>query len=349
MKRRLTALLLAGLMIFMVTACNKGKDTEPSSSEEVKDPNWPVAVGDIRVAEKPDSVVSLSPALTEILCELGGEGQLTGVSDYCDYPDSVQDLERCGTSQLPDLKAIQKLSPQVVFSSSALSQEDTVKLQQMGAEVVVLPHADSVDALEELYVTAGTILGGMVDGEQNGEDTFAPLREKYDAVAAAAKTVEKKLTGIYLRMTPLVMATGDTFEGKLLEEIGIQNAAAEDTVWEYPADKAKDLYPDIIFYDQSVDAQYLKDNQVYNTTDAVKNDRCYEVDAAAFERQSGPMFDELEKMFRKAYPDVEINIAEPESEPESSAGQESESSQETASSSAADEGMLNLEDATKVN
>ena len=349
MKRRLTALLLAGLMIIMVTACNKGKDTEPSSSEEVKDPNWPVAVGDIRVAEKPDSVVSLSPALTEILCELGGEGQLTGVSDYCDYPDSVQDLERCGTSQLPDLKAIQKLSPQVVFSSSALSQEDTVKLQQMGAEVVVLPHADSVDALEELYVTAGTILGGMVDGEQNGEDTFAPLREKYDAVAAAAKTVEKKLTGIYLRMTPLVMATGDTFEGKLLEEIGIQNAAAEDTVWEYPADKAKDLYPDIIFYDQSVDAQYLKDNQVYNTTDAVKNDRCYEVDAAAFERQSGRMFDELEKMFRKAYPDAEINIAEPESKPESSAGQESESSQETASSSAADEGMLNLEDATKVN
>ncbi len=346
MKRRLTALLLAGLMIFMATACEKGKDAEPSSSEEVKDPNWPVAVGDVRVAEKPDSVVSLSPALTEILCELGGEGQLTGVSDYCDYPDSVRDLEQCGTSQLPDLKTIKKLAPQVVFSSSALSQEDTVKLQQMGAEVVVLPHAGSVDALEELYVAAGTIIGGMVDGEENGEETFAPLRRRYDALTAAAETVEKKLSGIYLRAAPLMMATGDTFEGELLEEIGIQNDAAEDTGWEYPADKAKDLYPDIIFYDKSVGEQYLKDNQVYNTTDAVKNERCYEVDATAFERQSARMFDELENMFRKAYPDVELGTAEPESRQESSSERDEDESEPSSSD---DEGMLSLEDATKVN
>lgn len=350
MKKRLTALLLAGLMLLMMAACKKENDAEPASSQEPVDPNWPVAVGDIRLQEKPESVVSLSPALTEIIYELGGMEQLTGVSDYCDYPDSVRDLAQCGTSQLPDLDAIEDLEPQVVFSSSPLSQEDTVELQQMGAEVVVLAHADSMDSLRELYVAAGTILGGMIDGERNGEETFDPLEQNYRALTAAAQSMESPITGIYLRMTPLMMATGDTFEGTLLEEIGIKNAAAEFTDWEYPQEKAVDLYPDIIFYDKTVDAQYLKDAQVYNTTDAVKNERCYEFDATAFERQSARMFDELETMFREAYPDVQVDLTDAP-EPEDALAETAESSEqsESAESSSEDEEVLSLDDMTKVN
>lgn len=349
MKRRLLAVFLAGLLLLTLVACKKEKDSESSQPQEAQDPNWPVAVGDVRVQEKPDSVVSLSPALTEMIYELGGMKQLTGVSDYCDYPDSVRDLQACGTSQIPDLDAIEDLKPQVVFSSSPLSQEDTIKLQQLGAEVVVLPHADSIDAIKENYVAAGTILGGMIDGEKNGEDTFAPLEQTYQALTSAAQTVDTKLSGVYLRMTPLMMATGDTLEGQMLEAIGIQNAAAEYTGWEYPQDKAVNLYPDILFYDKTIDAQYLKDAQVYNTTDAVKNDRCYEIDATAFERQSARMFDELEKMFRQAYPDVELDLSSSSSDTVSAEDSESDSEPESSENSSGEDEMLSLDDMTKVN
>lgn len=309
--KRLFVLLMAAAMLLALGAC-KGeyRDDQSSSEADVEaDPNYPVAIGDIRIAQRPDRVVSLSPALTEIICELGGTDRLSGVSDFCDYPQTVADLPRCGTSQLPNLNELKELSPQVVFASATLSQEDTVKLQQMGTEVVILPRAQSMDELEELYITAATVLDGMMDGERNGQRVFASLRERYDALVAAAGGISQPVSGIYLRMVPLVMATGDTFEGKLLESVGIKNDAADFSGWAYPEDKAADLYPDVIFYDQSVDPQYLKENKVYNTTDAVKNGRCYPVDATAFERQSGRMFDELEKLFQEAYPDVQISVA----------------------------------------
>lgn len=353
--KRYLALFLAGMLLVSLAACKGGKDQEASSSasepEIPVDPNYPVAIGDIRVAEKPKRVVSLSPALTEVICELGAEDRLVGVSDFCDYPDSVNALPRCGTPQLPKDAEIRELSPQVIFCSSMPANAELIKMQQAGAEVVVLPPAQNVEGIGDIYGVVGTILDGMEDGAQNGAETFAPLKAKYDAIAAAAATVEKRWTGCWLRATPLMMATGDTFEGTLLETIGVDNAAKEFTGWEYPADKAVDLYPDLLFYDETVDVEYLKTNQVYNTTDAVKQGRMYPFHSVAIERQSAGFFSELEKMFRAAYPDVELPETAPPAEPEPDAAPDasSEAPAEQESSASPDDGdMLSLDDATKI-
>ena len=89
---RCTALLLAALLACTLAACfGGGERGEASSSpsqarQEEPDPNWPVAIGDIRVAEKPERIVSLSPALTEVLYELGGGDRMAGVSAYATSP-----------------------------------------------------------------------------------------------------------------------------------------------------------------------------------------------------------------------------------------------------------------------
>lgn len=308
-KRTVLALLLAAAVAVTAAGCkDKEKGQEPqgavsSSSPEPVDPNFPVSVGEIRIAERPERIVSLSPALTEILCELGAEGRLAGVSDFCDYPQSIEGLDRCGSSPLPDFETIAALSPDVVFTSAPLAQADAVRLQQMGAEVVVLGRADSLDALAGIYETAATVLDGMEDGVENGQAVFGSLRAGYDALQARASGIAEPLGGIFLREPPLLMATGDTFEGELLEWIGVKNDAAEFTGWVYPSDKAVDLYPDLIFYDQSIDPSYFQSTPVYSTTGAFQNGRLYPVDMAAFERQSGRMLDELTHMFESAYPE----------------------------------------------
>ena len=129
--------------------------------------------------------------------------------------------------------------------------------------------------------------------------------------------------------------------GELLAAIGVENDAAEFTGWEYPADQAVNLYPDIIFYDEGIDPEYFKGTQVYNTTDAYKQGRIYPVNGTALERQSGRMFAELEKMFAEAYPELASLLdAPPEEEPaaESSSGEES----------GGDDGMLDISDMTQV-
>ncbi len=306
--RWLTLLLAAAVAVTAAGCKDKGKEQEPSepassAAPEPVDLNFPVSIGEIRIPERPERIVSLSPALTEILCELGAEDRLAGVSDFCDYPPAVEGLERCGSAPLPNFEAISGLSPDVVFTSAPLAQADTVRLQQMGAEVVILGRADSLDTLAEVYETAATVLDGMEDGAENGRTVFDGLLAGYDALKARASGISEPLGGILLREPPLLMATGDTFEGELLESIGVENDAAEFTGWVYPSDKAVDLYPDLIFYDQSIDPSYFQSTPVYSTTGAFQNGRLYPVDMTAFERQSGRMLDELTRMFESAYPE----------------------------------------------
>lgn len=342
--KKLLAILLAILLIGTSVACGqkeRGGEDFSSAPEGELDPNWPVVLGDIRIPEKPRAAVSLSPALTEVIFELGAEGQLAGVSDFCDYPAGADGLPRCGTAAMPNFDELSDIRPDVVFSSAALSEADTVRFQQMGAEVVVLPRANSMDELRSIYMNMAIVLGGLEDGDQNGCDTFGALEKRYDALTAAAASVTAKLGGVYLREAPLMMATGDTFEGKLLASIGIKNDAAEYINWEYPTDQAVNLYPDIIFYDAEIDPEYFAGTQVYNTTDAYKQGRMYPVDSIAFERQSGRMIAELEKMFTEAYPERASLLdapQAPEEEPNSSSGTES----------GGGDGMLDISDMTQI-
>lgn len=307
---RFISFTLIFALLFAFTACGGSEDTSSkdsaSSKVDEEDPNWPVSINDVDVKVKPSRVVSLSPALTELIYELGYQDALVGVSKQCDFPDDARALPACGTAQLPDLDQIEKLETELIFSSMPLTQEDTVAVQQMNAQVIVLPHADTFEELRQRYENAGALLGGNEDGYQNGSLVFDRLQARLDALVSAADTIENKKSGIYLRMTPLMMATGDTFESSLLEDIGITNDAQAYTGWEYPQEKAVDLYPDVIFYDVEIDASYLTDNLVYNTTDAVKNGACFEINALAFERQSGRLLDELERMFHNTYPDIDV-------------------------------------------
>lgn len=350
---RCTALLLAALLACTLAACfGGGERGEASSSpsqarQEEPDPNWPVAIGDIRVAEKPERIVSLSPALTEVLYELGGGDRMAGVSAYCDFPADIGNLPDCGTAQSPDLDRLRELSPDVVFVSAPMTQAYTVALQQMGAEVVVLPRAGSIDALETTYVTAATVLDGMQDGDENGRRVFGALRARYDALTDAAGGIADRVSGVYLRAVPLLIATGDTFEGQLLEAIGVDNDAAAFTGWDYPADEAVNLYPDVIFYDSSIDPAYFAGTQVYSTTDAYQNGRLYPVDAVALERQSARMFEELERLFAQAYPDVSVGT--PSADDEQAVNEQAVSSAPQAGGQAASgDEMLDLDDATQV-
>ena len=64
-------------IIFLLAGCHKkekaasvSKPEVPqssSSADEEPDPNWPAEVRDIILTEKPETIISLSPALTEIV------------------------------------------------------------------------------------------------------------------------------------------------------------------------------------------------------------------------------------------------------------------------------------------
>jgi len=70
------------VLIFSFSGCSKIEKIDPNDKAPVKVKNYPVIVDNVEFTEAPKTVVSLSPALTEILFEIGvGEKVIGRISN----------------------------------------------------------------------------------------------------------------------------------------------------------------------------------------------------------------------------------------------------------------------------
>lgn len=77
-------------------------------------------------------VISMSPALTEIVYALGAKDQLSGVSTYCHYPEEVKGLTRVGTPFSPHYELIVKLNPTLILTQDTHDQKFSSMIKKLG-------------------------------------------------------------------------------------------------------------------------------------------------------------------------------------------------------------------------
>lgn len=302
MKWKRNLLLLFMLLALSLTACqeekppkNGGGSLADGGGSAASDPDWPVRVGDTDIPASPQRVVSLSPGATEMLFAMGLGSRVVGVSDYCDYPVAeVEKRHRCGSVLSPDTRQIQAQGADLVVASAKLTERDLIWFQQQEIPVLVLERAESLDQLRQNYLDLALALMGATSGKNHGEGYWEELMGMLREGRMPAEGTPMK--AILLRQMGYGMATGDTFEGALLEELGFVNDAAAYTGWLYDRANVAALEPDVIFADVSIPVDQVKQSVIYRPVAAVKNNKVMNVDFAVFERQSPRMFETLREM-----------------------------------------------------
>ena len=111
---------------------------------------FPAVICGVTLEKAVEKAVSLSPAVTEIICEIGFQSRLVGVSDYCDFPENLS-LKTLGSTENPDLDGIIKLKPDAVFTLSLLSEREIYKLNQAGIKVLTLKAPRNLEEYSALY------------------------------------------------------------------------------------------------------------------------------------------------------------------------------------------------------
>ena len=302
MKWKRNLLLLFMLLALSLTACqeekppkNGGGSLADGGGSAASDPDWPVRVGDTDIPASPQRVVSLSPGATEMLFAMGLGSRVVGVSDYCDYPVAeVEKRHRCGSVLAPDTRQIQAQGADLVVASAKLTERDLIWFQQQEIPVLVLERAESLDQLRQNYLDLALALMGATSGKNHGEGYWEELMGMLREGRMPAEGTPMK--AILLRQMGYGMATGDTFEGALLEELGFVNDAAAYTGWLYDRANVAALEPDVIFADVSIPVDQVKQSVIYRPVAAIKNNKVMNVDFAVFERQSPRMFETLREM-----------------------------------------------------
>lgn len=128
-------------------------------------------------------IVSLVPALTEILFSIGAGHQVIAVSSFDDYPQEVLSLPRVGALLDPDTERILSLRPDLVV---IYGSQDTLKdqLHRAGIETFNYFHTNLED-IRRVFLQLGSLTG-----------------HKAEAIAQAS-ALESKLASIRARVSGL--------------------------------------------------------------------------------------------------------------------------------------------------
>lgn len=163
------------LCTFTLCGC---KNTEPLPSEVVISDSgtdeeeikpFPVESCGVMIEKAVEKAVSLSPATTEIICELGFESRLAAVSKYCDYPENLTAVT-VGSTENPDIDAIIALQPDAVFTLSKLSERDIYRLEHEGIAVLT---PKTPESMEDYYNMYKEIASAFYGRETTGTDKSA--------------------------------------------------------------------------------------------------------------------------------------------------------------------------------
>ncbi len=160
-------------------------------------------------------IVSLAPALSEIVCALGAENRLVGVTRFDDYPETLTRLPKVGGFTDPSLDAIAALHPDLVLLNPNESNENfTHALDHLQIRWLALEDAHLSD-FAPMVRTIAKLLAAPDRGEA--------LVTAFDRELDALPKVSGKALIVYGHR-PLVAAGPGSFGAELLQRVGLQNA-----------------------------------------------------------------------------------------------------------------------------
>jgi iron complex transport system substrate-binding protein len=226
------AAVLAALAL-AVTGCGGGEPDAGRTPDASAAARFPVQVGDLKLDKRPEKIVSLSPAATEMLFAIGAGDQVVAVDDNSNYPPEAPRTDLSGFQ--PNAEAVAAKNPDLVVLSNDINkivdQLDQLKIPvYLAAAPKELP--DTYQQLSEL---------GAVTGHQ--DEAAALVRKMTADIADAMRTVPQRTsrpTYYYELGEELYSATSKTFIGSLFTMAGLDNIADP-----ADADGSKGGYPQL--------------------------------------------------------------------------------------------------------
>jgi iron complex transport system substrate-binding protein len=144
----------------------------------------------------PARIISLVPALTEMLFAIGAGPQVIAVSSYDEFPPEVKSLPRVGALLDPDMERILALRPDLVLSYGSQTE---VQSQLARAKIRVFSYRHA--GLTGVFTTL-TELGGVVGRAAESERLARDIRAGLDGIQARLRRRPRPRTLLVFERDP---------------------------------------------------------------------------------------------------------------------------------------------------
>ncbi len=325
MCKRILAALTAAVLALSLSACSQqeGSSSDVSqnspastASQQPALPTEDRAGNAITVPETVDTIVSLAPSVTQVLCELGLADKIVGIDNRSpNYTDQLKDDLPQFDMMSVDTETLIALKPDIVFASgiSYVGAEDPFKsVRDVGICVADIPSSSSLNDVKLDNQFIADCVGKSEEGKKLNDDMQATI----DKVAAIGKTITDKQRVMFsiADSSALYSFGSGTFLNEMIELIGAVNVFADQESWiSVTTESAVAANPDVILTNVNYIPDPIADfteNAAFAEVNAVKNDRVYLIDNAASSLPNHHVVDALVQMALAVYPDQYAEFAE---------------------------------------
>lgn len=239
----------------------------------------------VTVPSTPKRIVSLSPAVTEIIFALGKGNLLVGRTDFCQYPQEASNIESVGGISNLNIEKILAMNPDLVISGSMIPQKSAEQLSALGVPMVCVIEKKRFDGLYENIIKIGKLVGRS----NQADSLVAKLKlEIAEDQALRSDISESQRPSVYYVVgfgaSGNFTAGGDTFINDLIAMAGGRNIAAGVKGWNYSLEALMSENPDYIIIRHEDSATFCN-TKPYTQLDAVKQGRVVAIESSTIDLQ----------------------------------------------------------------
>lgn len=194
----------------------------------------------IEIESVPQKIVSLVPSQTELLCDLGLENTICGITKFCVHPQHLKNAKTIvgGTKNL-QIEKIKELHPHLIIANK--EENEQAQILELAQDFPV--YVSDVNSLETAFdmMRGISLILGTISKAENLISKIQIEKSKLHA--------EHGMSVVYLIWKdPWLTAGGDTFIHDMLESAGFTNVYAH--INRYPEISLEDIQqkqPNLLF------------------------------------------------------------------------------------------------------
>jgi iron complex transport system substrate-binding protein len=296
--------LILSLVIFLSLGCSPQVDTSTNAAIEVTDQLGRT----IQLESKPQRIVSIAPANTEILFALGLADRVVAVTDFCNYPPEAKEKPSIGGFSTPNIEEIVVLSPDLVIAAPIHKAQIIPQLEAKGIKVMAMAPATLEEVLE-----AVTLIGQVTGVEKKASDLVAGMQKRIKAVTDKTDilSTEQRPKVLYIVWHDPLMASGmNTFHDELIKKAGGTNIITDKGYPSINLETVIQVDPDVILagvgMGEGADAPlvFAQEEARLRNVSARQNNRVHGVDNDTCGRAGPRIIDALEQFARLIHPEL---------------------------------------------
>ena len=229
---------------------------------------------DVSFENIPNSIISLSPSVTENLFQIGLGDKIIGISKEISGIESVSKIDTVSSYEEIDIKKILSMKPDVIFASKYTYKEVCEVFEKNNIPILFIEPSNYNQMQESLQM-----LGNIFEKNQVISELKSKLKDDIKKLSNNSLKIKPRILFIQ-EISPLYIVGNDTFINDIIKICGGTNAANRVNGYFFADNEEFNNFNiDIIIFSKSLKGKVsiddLKSNTTFMNTNAVKNDNVF--------------------------------------------------------------------------